>query len=480
MGKLYDQMMEERQRQQGAGSAPERGRLFEQAVSDREQPERPSAGVEAVTRSLGVPEEAKKAGFLEKTGDFFRSAALAPTKAAVGALKVGQNLAKEKATELGLTVPKKGANWFTDVFVHGGDLGMDLLKKEQETSKAAEVGAVAGDIALSATALGKSGAGMKPLAKAGERALESGVMTSAQEGEAGKAAAFSAVTAGALSLAGDATEAFLKRVPNTAWDKILRRTPTEKIKKPNLGNDIAEEGVVGASLESLGNKAKVNIERLGDSVSGMLDGKGGAVDMEEVAKGLDLLKRNYSLVPGEESAINMIDDIQKQVAGAGKLDPQTANVIKQKIYKVIEDSYGRGMMDVPAKTAAQKEIAKGIKKEIEKAIPEVKSLNQRQGVYLALRDAVREASAKTQGQGILGMKLGLYDLGVGGAALGASGGNPLAAAAAVVGKQFLESPAFLSSFAKAAHWFNELPPSAKMAAWSWLNGLTSETGKSLQ
>lgn len=405
----------------------------------------------------------------------FKSVADLPRKAASVGTQIGDLLSKTKTGGKigGFLSEKLGVSEKQKDFLRSASEGVQAgLAPEtapfQPRGSAEKVGYAAGQagqaIGLGAVAGPMEGAGI--LGRAAVRGAEGVGLSAIQREKADKQALKSGALSAGLSIAGDAANAFLKKVPDTAWDKILRRTPTEKLKKPDLGTQLAREGVTGHTYEGLLEKTKANISKIGDEVSSMLEGRRGDVDMAKVSEGLDALKKQYAAVPGEGSSVDAISKIQDEVRAAGVLDAQSAQKIKQSIYKVLEDSYGKNLLDLPVKTAAQKEVARGIRQAIEEIAPEVKSANARQGLYLALNKAVNNASVKSQGQGILGLKLGLYDLGIGGG--GAALGGPVGAVGSVAAKRFLESPTFLSNFAKVAQWFNDQPPSGKMAILSFI------------
>lgn len=83
--------------------------------------------------------------------DIGKSLALAPAKAAVGALASGQRLAQAGIEKLGGHVPAVGEGTLSDVLVHGGELGMKGLNKLQSENTATKVGGVVGDVGMLAS-----------------------------------------------------------------------------------------------------------------------------------------------------------------------------------------------------------------------------------------------------------------------------------------------------------------------------------------
>jgi len=172
MGRLYDEMMGVQEDENKDEAVMPRRRLIDEMESEPAVTK--SADREAVSRTLGVKDPKS---FLAKTGDFLGAAGLAPAKAAVGALNIGQKSAQWLAKKFGASIPEKGSGVLTDVLVHGGELGMDLLKKEQEKSPG---GAFAGDVAL---AIGGSAGYGAPAATASLNAVKAGkVLSAAKQG----------------------------------------------------------------------------------------------------------------------------------------------------------------------------------------------------------------------------------------------------------------------------------------------------------
>lgn len=320
--------------------------------------------------------------------------------------------------------------------------------------------------------------------KVGLGAVESAGITAVQGGSnsdiklaAGLGAGFSVVAKG--------IESVLKRVPETAWSSILKRTPTEAAKNPNLTRQAAETGLTGLTRQSIANKAQTAIQSIEVTLDDLLSNSKGKINTAKIAGYLADLRNSYAVIPGEKSSVRAIDEIASELYDSFKTGQAMtlveANQLKRNIYQVIAKSYGKGMLELPAKTEAQKLVAAGLKREIEKVIPEVKNLNEKQAIYIQIKKALDKTIARTEGKGIAGTGVGLYDLLIGGigSGAGAIAGTPLLGLGLVVTKKTAESPLVLSSTAKLLGYFDTLSPTKKLLFYQAVKGFTIESGTSI-
>lgn len=290
-----------------------------------------------------------------------------------------------------------------------------------------------------------------------------------------------AVLGGSFAVIAKGLESVIKSVPETAWSSILKRTPTEAAKNPNLTKQAAETGLSGFTRQSIADKAQSAIQSIEVTLDDLLSKSTGKINTAKVVGYLGDLRNSYAAIPGEKSSVKAIDDIAAELYERFKVGQSMtaveANQLKRNIYQVIAKSYGKGMLEVPAKTEAQKLVAAGLKREIEKIIPEAKSLNEKQAVYIQIKKALDKTIARTEGKGIAGTGVGLYDLLLGGIGTGAGAlaGSPMAGLALVIGKKTAESPIVLSSTAKLLEYFNSLSPTKKLLFYQGIKGLVNES-----
>lgn len=276
-------------------------------------------------------------------------------------------------------------------------------------------------------------------------------------------------------LLGKGASKVLSKLPENAWSQILKQSPTEVAKNPKLAQQVAETGVTGLTRKSLSKQFSGLIQDVEVKLDDLLQNKQGNILTQNVAKYLDELKGAYSQIPGETGAVNIIDNIASDLLKRGKtITVQDANKLKRGIYKLVEKSYGKGLLEAPAKVEAQKILASGLKQEIEKLIPEVRGLNKQQAVYLQAKKAIDKAITRTSGKGIAGSGIGMLDI-LGGGIGTISGGGP-AGIAAILGLRAIKSAGFLSTEARAVtrliQEFEKMSPTRRVLLYQFLNAVT--------
>ncbi len=318
-------------------------------------------------------------------------------------------------------------------------------------------------------------AGGKLVAKALTSATINSGITAAQGGS-GKDIKTAGVVGAIASPISEGVSSIIKSLPENAWANILKRTSSQVAKNPDLPAQAAETGIIGTK-QGIRDIAQTNIQTLETHLSDLLKGNKGKVDGNVVAHYLDDLKNTYQNVPGESYSANIIGTLQQEMRDKGTLSVAEANQLKRDIYGIIEKSYGKGTLEIPANSAGQKALASGIKQEIEKVVPGVKDVNQKMGVYIQIRKALDRQLSLGEGRGIAGLHIGGYDLLTGGMfeAAGLASGHPLAGVAAIAGKKAIESPITQSVAAKFANYFNNLSPTQKALFYNGIKGLTTKT-----
>lgn len=291
-----------------------------------------------------------------------------------------------------------------------------------------------------------------------------------------------AVLGGSFAVVAKGIESVIKNIPDTAWSSILKRTPTEAAKNPNLTKQAAGTKLTGFTRQAIADKAQTAIQSIEVTLDDLLSKSTSKINTAKIAGYLGDLRNSYAAIPGEKSSVKAIDDIAAELYEKFKVGQSMtaleANQLKRNIYQVISKSYGKGMLEVPAKTEAQKLVAAGLKREIEKVIPEAKSLNEKQAVYIQIKKALDKTIARTEGKGIAGTGVGLQDILIGGLGTGAGAlaGSPLLGLGVLVTKKTAESPIILSSTAKLIEYFKTLSPTKKLLFYQAIKGLVTESG----
>jgi len=325
---------------------------------------------------------------------------------------------------------------------------------------------------------------IKKFLSLGSRAIVEGAsnasIAAAQGGDKQQVATTGLVSA-ALPVFSKAMSSIIEKVPETAWSAILKRTPLAAIKNPLLSKQASDSGIIAATRKGVLSQAQQGIQAIEVTLDDLLSKSSKIIDGNKVAGYLDDLSSAYSGIPGEGSSVDVIQNIANEIRAKGSIAVKDANQLKRDIYDIVANTYGKGMLEVPAKREAQKLIAYGIKKEIENVLPETIPLNAKQAVFIQIKDAIKKTIARNEGKGIAGSGVGLYDLLTGGigTAIGTASGNPLLGIGAVALKKTAESPAVLSSVSALAEYFNKLSPTKKLLFYDFLRSVTGDAASKL-
>ena len=119
---------------------------------------------------------------------------------------------------------------------------------------------------------------------------------------------------------------------------------------------------------------------------------------------------DYAGVAGEDAARNTVSSMADEVAAMPDQTVLDANKAKRRIYAIKEKSYVSQAAD-PAKGAAQKAQARGLKKEIERIVPESTAINKELKVYGKVLDSLKNKNSTNSNL----LKAGLTRLGLAGA-----------------------------------------------------------------
>jgi hypothetical protein len=177
-------------------------------------------------------------------------------------------------------------------------------------------------------------------------------------------------------------------------------------------------GKAGEAIETMldkgrnvtpGGVAKIQgrISELNDQVKDLVDKHPGAVNREAVASGLRAQLEDYS---NQVNPKNDLASIQKAFEEFGETAPETmsiakAQAMKQGTYKRLGENAYSGKLS-PSDVAAQKDLARHLKDEIAKQVPEVRPLNAEESALLNVlsiseRRVLMEANKNPIGLGVL-------------------------------------------------------------------------------
>lgn len=191
-----------------------------------------------------------------------------------------------------------------------------------------------------------------------------------------------------------------EKLPNVIGNKILDttnpllekeiRTGAEK-----AGTKLLESELDSGTRESLLNQSNVKVSQLEKQISGLVNSAQGTINKNDVVHGVEELVKELAvpgIYPGD------VRRAQKVITNFLESQPdqmpiQLANSIKRQIYDMLGD---KGYLTNTPSTiiSAQKYLANGIKRAIEKVVPEISALNSAQGKYLNFREMLIHATAK--------------------------------------------------------------------------------------
>jgi hypothetical protein len=148
---------------------------------------------------------------------------------------------------------------------------------------------------------------------------------------------------------------------------------------------IDETGVAKLSglIDDLGKKINAQTEQAAQ--------RGVTVDPKQVAERVDQVQPDFALQVNPERDLSALESTKKEFLrgpGAGPMPADFAQFVKQGTYRKIASDYGE--MGT-AQIEGQKALARGIKEELSRAIPELADLNEAQGKLLDLQPALESA-----------------------------------------------------------------------------------------
>jgi len=318
-----------------------------------------------------------------------------------------------------------------------------------------------------------------------------GGVVAVQEGEIGKEAKEAAMLGAAFPLGGAITKAGIlkiispvktkiKDIPSWAWEKILKRSPAEIQKAPELAKDISKLEIVGKSRGEIYDKLSSKIIASNKLIDKMLATQKDVkvpwqeapititkyANIKEMVKSLEELKASYAKIPGEAASVKAVEKIIADIKPYAAMTAAIAQELKKALYKMTSSSYNKGFLEIPAKKEAQKILAREIKKQLEILAPGVKNENTREGILIGARDAIEKAMSKAESKS----PIGLTDILAGGMYLSGSGPSGIFAA---LGLRAMDTPMFLSGISKIVKYFETLPPIKQAYYYETLKTLTA-------
>ena len=155
-------------------------------------------------------------------------------------------------------------------------------------------------------------------------------------------------------------------------------------------------------------KARGVIEKIGSDIDAKIAAaaaEGKTIDAVKIANDVygDMDKLfSTQVAPSADRAAVFDTVLDFQEGHPGTLTIPEAHNLKKGTYRVLKDKAYRGELK-SATTETQKALARGLKEQVEQAVPGVKELNARQGALLELIDPLERAAGRTGNWNMLSM-----------------------------------------------------------------------------
>lgn len=261
-----------------------------------------------------------------------------------------------------------------------------------------------------------------------------------------------AVMAGLESTIGGVGEKLAAKVTSKISAPLIARAekiyqsalkPTNALikKSPDVVKTGLKEGI-RVSESGLG-KLQGIMESIGEDIGKIIDSgvaQGKSVSKNSLLPYLDEMKEYLGSSLGGKEIVKDVNIMAKKIISElpNNIPIKQAQQIKQTTQNLVSKYYNKL---APVEIETKKQLARGLKEEISKAVPEISQLNARDTKLFGLEDAL-EASLKRIGNKNI-ISLGdMFALGSGGATAGVPG-----AGLAVLAKKVLGSPAIKSQLA---------------------------------
>lgn len=217
-------------------------------------------------------------------------------------------------------------------------------------------------------------------------------------------------------LAGKTAAPALEGSAKWLMQSAMKPTATDLLsgKAQTATQTLLERGISPTNAGML--KLKQLGEELNAAVKDLIAGSGQTVNKGEAAAGIkEVVKRieTSNPVPNQarSAAENYYNEFMKNKLVPENMPVEMAQALKQGLYKILKDQYGKlslaGQAEgQAAKTLSQKALASGLKEKIESVIPGVKPLNEEASkIWNALnvseRKALMEANKDPMGMALL-------------------------------------------------------------------------------
>lgn len=195
-------------------------------------------------------------------------------------------------------------------------------------------------------------------------------------------------------------------VPTNIYARALKPPTPNKHFNLKQQRDALQAGLDAAIYARQSGLTRLNdiIDDLNQYVEGVVSrgAKAGAqVETSRVVSALDGIYDWYHDLPEGESYLKQIDEVRDGILRHGPYLPaDQAQRLKQKIYRLVGEEYGKISS---VKIQAHKAIALGLKDELLRIFPEIKSANDMESVLLRLEPVIEKALGRISRRDIMGI-----------------------------------------------------------------------------
>lgn len=361
--------------------------------------------------------------------------------------------------------------------INNPDVQQAITAPDSMAGKAGKFVEQAAEFAVPGAAAAKATKAASLLGKMAAQAVVGGGVAAVQSGGDPVATGTSA----ALGAVGPAVGSVVRAAGNTKLPERLYQSalkPTWSMFKKDAGEmlktGIEHEIPVSASgMDMLQSK----INSIGQKITQGITGPamaGRTVNAGKVLATLDDLENFYRNTAAPKQSLDIIQGLRDEFAQYHGV-PMTLDVAQQlkvNTYQLLKQSYGEMKS---AKIEGLKNIARGLKEQIEQVWPEVKGLNEEQSKLLGLDDALYRALWRIENHQMMGIGSGIAGT-AGHAVMGGPG-----AVAGLLGKFVLDDPTIKSKIAIAlAKSGTKNPPAAVAKGLSALKAMLQESANPSQ
>jgi hypothetical protein len=216
-----------------------------------------------------------------------------------------------------------------------------------------------------------------------------------------------AASGGIMSIGPQAVEGTRRLITGLArrmYQGALKPTKAVVSRTPGGEAALAETGLREGLTVSRGGVEKATnlISELDDAVTQAIQGSNATVSRNAVSQRLNDTFDTFSRQVNPQGDLQQIRNVGRNFrrANPAQMPVQRAQELKQGTYKAQAKKYGQ---QAGAESEAEKTLARGLKEEISRAVPEVEPLNSRQAQIIQVRKALEDATRRTGNRDTIGL-----------------------------------------------------------------------------